>query len=392
MKKLIVFLLCGIIGVTCLLINTKTVYADEKFGDFNNKCYILIDKNSGEVLLEKNSSQKTQVASICKLMTTLLTLENISDGKLNLDDTLIASEYACSMEGSQAFLDAGSSYKVGDLLKSVIVASANDSAVVLAENIGGNESEFCVMMNRRAKELGMQNTIYANSTGLPAPNQYSTAFDTALILKELNKYDTYKNDCKIWMDDFVHPSGRVTQLVNTNRLIRYYSPCVSGKTGFTDEAGYCLSACANRNNMELIAVVLGCKDSASRFSETMTLLNYGFEHYEFCKIINKSILLDQTIKVIKGKVCEVSLKYAEDFSVLKEKGNNNQIDVSVEIFNEVKAPVKQNDIVGKATITKNGVVIGEVDILANESVEAQTYKDVVGEIGRRWNVVAKNSK
>lgn len=388
MKKVIGILFCLIFIFTGFCINESVTYAEDKFADFNNKCYILVDKSSGEVLLEKNSSQKTQVASICKLMTTLITLESIDSGKLSLDDMLIASEHACSMEGSQAFLDAGSSYKVSDLLKSVIVASANDSAVVLAESIGGNESEFCVMMNRRAKELGMQNTIYANSTGLPAPNQYSTAYDTAIILKELNKYDTYKNDCKIWMDDFVHPSGRVTQLVNTNRLIRYYTPCVSGKTGFTDEAGYCLSACANKNNMDLIAVVLGCKDSASRFSECMTLLNYGFEHYEVAKVIDKSALLDQTIKVVKGKTDSVSLRYASDFTVLKEKGNDSQIGVSISLVDKIKGPIVQGDVVGTAVVTKNGVVIGEVNILANESIEKQTYRDVIKNIKEQWNIVA----
>lgn len=388
MKKVILVLLCGILSVSCLFVGGRTACAEEKFSDFNNKCYILVDKNSGEVLLEKNSTQKTQVASICKLMTTLITLENIDAGKLGLDDMLISSEHACSMEGSQAFLDAGSSYRVSELLKSVIVASANDSAVVLAESIGGNENEFCVMMNRRAKELGMQNTVYANSTGLPAPNQYSTAYDTAIILKELNKYDTYKNDCKIWMDEFVHPSGRVTQLVNTNRLIRYYDPCVSGKTGFTDEAGYCLSACANKNNMELIAVVLGCKDSASRFSECMTLLNYGFDHYEVVKIIDKSILLDQTIKVVKGKSDTFALRYAEDFSLLKEKGNDNQIVTNISIPEKTKAPVKQGNVVGKVTITKDGLIVGEIDIVANESIEAQSYRDVISDISDKWNIVA----
>lgn len=388
MKKIIFCILCGILCASTMLSASSVAYAQEKpqFANFNNKSYVLIDKNSGEVLLDKNSNQKMQVASICKLMTTLITLENIDESKLTMDDMLRASEHACSMEGSQAFLDAGSEYKVSELLKSVIVASANDSAVVLAEHIGGDEVSFVKLMNEKAKELGMKNTIYANATGLPAPNQYSTAYDTTLILAQLNKYEAYKNDCKIWMDDFVHPSGRVTQLVNTNRLVKYYSPCVSGKTGFTDEAGYCLSACASKNNMDLIAVVLGCKDSASRFSECMTLLNYGFDHYEIKNVVEKNAVLEQKVKVLRGKEKEIWLIYQEDFAVLKEKGNNNQIDVNIQLPETVIAPICQGDVVGKAIISKDGVVVGEVNIVALSTVEKQTYKDAINRIGNYWGI------
>lgn len=386
MKKILMFVICIIGCIVTTTMSSKTALAEVKFSNFNNKSYILIDKDSGEVLLEKNSDQKMQVASICKLMTTLIALEHIDAGKLSLDQKLVASEHACSMEGSQAFLDAGSEYAVSDILKSVIVASANDSAVVLAESIGVSEGEFVSLMNRRAKELGMKNTVYANATGLPAPNQYSTAFDTTIVLNRLNNFDTYKNDCKIWMDDFVHPSGRVTQLVNTNRLIRYFEPCVSGKTGFTDEAGYCLSACASKNNINLIGVVLGCKDSASRFSECMELLNYGFTHYEVSKIIDKTALLDEKLKVKKGRESEVALRYADDFTLLCERGNKNQISTSITLDEFENAPIKEGQVVGKVTITKNGVVVGEVDIIAAKAVEKQTYKDVITHIKQRWNI------
>ena len=182
------------------------------------KCYVVLDKN-GKVLVEQNMNEKREVASICKLMTTLLAFEEIDRGNMSLDDYVIASEYACAVEGSQAFLDANREYKVRDLLKSVIVASANDSAIVLAENIAGNEKDFAKLMNERAKELGMQNTVYANSTGLSnsATQQYSTCLDTAIILNKVSEYDLYQEYSQIWMDKLIHPSGRETELVNTNR-------------------------------------------------------------------------------------------------------------------------------------------------------------------------------
>lgn len=388
MKRIIVLFMFALVCVSTLFVSTKTCYAETTFPNFNNKAYILVDKTNGEVLLEKNSHQKMQVASICKLMTTLITLENIEDGKLSLEDKVVASEYACSMEGSQAFLDAGSEYKVGDLLKSVIVASANDSAVVLAEHIAGSESEFTKLMNSRAKDLGMNETVYANSTGLPSPKQYSTAYDTTLVLRKLNNFETYKNDCKIWMDDFVHPSGRVTQLVNTNRLVKYYAPCVSGKTGFTDEAGYCLSACASKNNMDLVAVVLGCRDSSSRFSECMDILNYGFAHYEIAKIIDVNDEILDKVSVLKGKENYLPIKYANDFYLLKERGNDSQIKTNISLNTTVKAPISSGDIVGEVTISKNGVVVGKVNIVASEDVDKQTYKDVLEKLNDNWNLIA----
>lgn len=370
----------------CFLPNEK-VFADSQFSDFSSKSYVLVDKSTGEVLFDKNANQKMQVASICKLMTSLITLENIENGKLNLDDKLIASEHACSMEGSQAFLDAGSEYTVRDLLKSVIVASANDSAVVLAEHIGGSEKEFVGMMNKRAKELEMDNTIYANATGLEAPNQYSTAIDTAKILAKISEFGLYKDDCKIWMDDFVHPGGRVTQLVNTNRLIKYYSSCVGGKTGFTDDAGYCLSACAEKNNMSLIAVTLKCKDSASRFRECMDLLNYGFGHYENAVIIKAGEIVPNSICVLQGRTNAIKLIFEKDFNVLKKRGDNLSITTNINLPREIKAPLKSGDIVGSVDIMKNGVIIGKVNIISAETIEKHNYKDVIEKIYDKWSVL-----
>ena len=248
------------------------------------------------------------VASICKLMTSLITLEKLDSSEFKLTDCLVASEHACSMEGSQAFLDVGSSYSVSDLLKSVIVASANDSAVVLAEAISGNENAFVIEMNKRAKELGMNNTVYANATGLPSPNQYSTAMDTSLILREIVKHKLFVDYSNIWMDTLVHASGRETELVNTNRLIKYYSNCKAGKTGFTDEAGYCLVSMATNENLNLIAVTLNCDKPQDRFKESMDLFNYGFANYE-----NVLIIKNPKIAIFNKNFFEYLWKKIDDY-------------------------------------------------------------------------------
>lgn len=386
-------ILCFVIALICVfsigksLSFSERVYADSEFSAFSSKSYVLVDKNSGEVLINKNGNQKMPVASICKLMTSLITLESIEEGKLSLEDNLIASEHACNMEGSQAFLDAGSEYNVRELLKSVIVASANDSAVVLAEHIGGSEENFIKLMNAKAKKLGMKNTVYANSTGLEAPNQYSTALDTSKILAEINKYELYKEDCKIWMDEFVHPSGRVTELVNTNRLIKYYQPCISGKTGFTDDAGYCLSACADKNDIQLIAVTLKCKDSASRFKECMDLLNYGFNHYENASIVRCGEGVSNSIRVLMGNKEDIKLVYEKDFSVLTKKGDKNSITTKLNLPKEIKAEIKKNDIIGNIEILKNGVLIGKVNIVSNENIEKHNLRDIIEKINENWNVI-----
>lgn len=347
---------------------------DNKFLDMSAKSYIVMD-DSGNILLKNNPNEKHEVASICKLMTTLITLEHIDSGALKLDDKVVASAYACDAEGSQAFLDAGSEYSLKDLLKSVIVASANDSAIVLAESIGGSERNFVEMMNARAKELGMNDTVYANSTGLPADNQYSTAYDTALLLNKVSEYDLYKQDCKIWMDKLVHPSGRETELVNTNRLIKYYPNCLTGKTGFTDEAGYCLSSTAKKDDMKLICVVLGCKKMSDRFSESIELYNYAFANFTNKKILSKDMEIDNNIKVLSGKQNNISISPSQDFSMSYEKNNKKEVEIKYNLPNEIKAPVSKGDIVGQAEIIVDGKLIKTVDLVANESIQKHSYGD-----------------
>lgn len=387
MKKIFVSILCFVCICIAIIGNmhSGSVLADTKFEDITAKSYIVVDGN-GNVLLENNSNEKHEVASICKLMTTLITLEHIDSNNLSLDDKVVASKYACDAEGSQAFLDSGSEYSIRDLLKSVIVASANDSAIVLAESIGGSENNFVKLMNAKAKELGMENTLYANSTGLPANNQYSTASDTAKLLNVVSNYEIYKEDCKIWMDTLVHPSGRETELVNTNRLIRYYPNCLTGKTGYTDEAGYCLSSTAEKNNLHLTCVVLGCDTMASRFTESIELYNYAFANFTSEKMIDSNTLIDNDIKVMRGKDSAIDITAKDDYYITKSRDDSSEYSVEYILLDSISAPIDIDDKVGMAIIKKDGEEVARVPIVSKSIVAKQNFIDVFDKVISNFNV------
>lgn len=355
-------------------------FANDIYGISSAKSYIVIDDN-GKVLVDKNCDERHEVASICKLMTSLITIENIENGNIGLDTMFVASDYACMAEGSQAFLDAGCEYSVRDLLKSVIVASANDSAIVLAENIAGSESAFVEQMNAKAKEIGMNNTLYANSTGLNDKNtQYSTARDTSIILNKISEFDVYKQDCKIWIDELVHPSGRKTELVNTNRLVKYYPYCITGKTGFTDEAGYCLSSVSIKDDLKLTCVVLGCKSSADRFSDSIALYNYAYANFESKKVVSAGDILENDIRVVGGKCDSVDVRFAEDYYLTLNKSDKSSYRIDISLPGTVSAPIEDNAVLGVARIIVEDQEVGQVDIVAGSKVERQTYKDIVGKL------------
>lgn len=368
--------------------NTKVVDASTADVKLNSaKSYIVID-SSGKILLDNNCDEKREVASICKLMTSLITIENIENGNISLDDKFLVSDYASMAEGSQAFLDAGCEYSVRDLLKSVIVASANDSAIVLAENIAGSEENFVRQMNDKAKELGMANTLYANSTGLDdKKSQYSTARDTAIILNKISEFDVYKEDCKIWMDTLTHPSGRETELVNTNRLVKYYPYCLTGKTGFTDEAGYCLSSVSIKDDLKLTCVVLGCKSSADRFSDSIALYNYAYANFESKKIIFKGDNVGN-IPVVGGKSESVRIGYMEDFMLTLPRVGEKEYSLDINLPEKISAPIMDGDVLGEVIIMLNDSEVGRVNIVAMETVKHQTYKDIVGKIFDSFSVIS----
>ena len=378
-------LILALISVVSLTKTNKNVVFASEIIDVDVKEYCLMDANTGTILAEKNSNDKREVASMVKLMTSLLTMEKIERGEWSLDTELLVSEYAASMEGSQAFLDAGKTYKIDDLLKSVIVASANDSSVVLAENYAGSENKFVDIMNERAKELEMNDTLYGNSTGLPALNQYSTAQDIAKILNVVSKHDLYHKYSTIWMDKLVHESGRETELVNTNRLVKYYPGCDCGKTGFTDEAGYCLSASAKRNDMRLISVVMGAKSTSDRFSASSSLLNYGFNNFKNEKVVDVNDVIKSDIK-IKGLKDFVECSADKDLFVLQKSGEKSgNYDIQLSYLDGQKA-IKKGDICGKVEIVRDGKTLCEANLIAVNDYKSPSFVDITHMIFDNWAI------
>ena len=385
MKKFGFAIFCGIMCLACALSSFKIDFASAESADLSvdAKSAILIDYDSGEVLFEQNPDEKVQVASIVKLMTILLTFEEIEAGNLSLDEMLTTTENASSMGGSQVFIDPFVDYSVEDMLKSVIVASANDASVALAEKISGTEEAFVKKMNQRAKELGLDDTVYVNASGLPEPGQYSTARDVAKLTKEVLKIKDYFNYSTIWMDKLTHPSGRETEVVNTNKLIRYFKGCDGGKTGSTDEAGYCLTATAERGGMRLIAVVLGAKDATLRFNETSKLLTYGFANFENKQIISSGESLIEA-EILRSKVKTVPVYAAEDYYVVSRKGDGAQYTVTVEIDEKICAPLASGEKVGTVSISKDGVIIKTIDAVVGTEIPAITYGESLKEIIKNW--------
>lgn len=386
MKKVLnSFVLC-VLALTLLFCGTmqeQNVALATDDVDISSKSAILMEYDSGEVLFSKDETKHLPVASMIKMMTILLSLEELDLGNVTLDTKITTTENASSMGGSQVFLDPYVDYTFEDLLKSVIMASANDASVALAEYFNGNEKAFANRMNRRAKELGMTDTHYVNCTGLPAPEQYSSAKDTAILLKEILKHDTYHKYSTIWMDELVHPSGRKTELVNTNRLIRYYQGCDSGKTGSTNEAGCCLGASAKRGDMRLISVVVGAPNSKTRFNESALLFNYGFANFESKKLVDSQVAL-ANLPVLKGKQHSVGVFANESFSAVVKKGDKFGWDTSVDMSDSVSAPVHTGDKVGQIIVTREGNVVKKIDIVVKEDVKPLSWFETAQKILEKW--------
>ncbi len=343
----------------------------------------LQDYESGTVIYEKNADARHPIASMCKIMTLLLTFEEIDRGTLKETDQITVSPRAASMGGSQVFLDANASYAAGELIKSVAVASANDASVALAEHIAGSVESFVAMMNDRAEALGMHNTNFINATGLPGDGQYSSARDVSTMTRELLSHQKFRTYSGIWMDTVKHADGRETEISNTNKLIRFYAGCDGGKTGYTHDAKHCLSATATRGGMRLIATVLGAPDSKTRFAEVRSMLDFGFANYECRKVLSKDEPLSERAAVQGGKEREVSLYAARDHFVFAKKRDKADCTVRVEVA-KVKAPVKKGDEVGILRVVQNGMIVEEIPVLAGEDVAKSTLFDVLKDAARNW--------
>lgn len=337
---------------------------------------ILIEADSGEPLFEANSDERMPIASVTKIMTMLLIMEAVDEGQITLDDMVTVSENAMSYGGSTMFLETGEKLSVNDMLKGIAVASANDGCVAMAEYLAGSESAFVDMMNKKAQELGMKNTHFMNTNGLDADEHYSSARDVAIMSRELIKHKTIFNYTSIWMDTL---RGGKCQLANTNKLIRFYDGANGLKTGSTSKALCCLSASAKRDDMQLVAVILGAPTSQKRFDGARTLLDYGFANYS----VNTQVTAGDsmgTVEVGKGVEKEVGAIAADSYSALLKKGSEGNIQKEI-IFNEnITAPVEAGDKIGIVRVTQDGETLAEIDLTAAAQVKKKGIGTIIRDI------------
>ncbi len=336
--------------------------------DIKAKSAILMEVNTGKILYEQNADEKLPPASITKIMSLLLVMEAIQGRKLSVEDVVTASEHACSMGGSQIWLEPGEAMTVDDLLKAAVIASANDATVALGEQIAGSEEGFVAQMNQRAEQLGMINTHFVNATGLDADGHISSAHDVAIMSAELIKHDLIKNYSTVWMDTLRNGES---ELVNTNKLVRFYEGTTGLKTGTTSGAGYCLSATAERNGLELVAVVMSGDTSQDRFNGAKKLLDYGFANYEYANIEPK--LNTTEIDIKNGVQKTIKMAANQRFGALLKKSETTAVTQQINLKQNLTAPIKKDDVVGTVDFFLNDEQIGQVNIVAVENVDKMNF-------------------
>ena len=349
------------------------------------KAAYVCEAESGTAVAAQRETERLPIASMCKIMTLLLAFEAADAGELSLEESVVVSEHAAGMGGSQVFLDAGLSYPAGELLKSIAVCSANDSCVAISERIAGSEEAFVERMNERARELGAENTLFANCTGLPREPQYSCAKDVALMLRELLKHEPFFDYAGIRLEDFRHPDGRVTTMTNTNKLLRKLEGCDGGKTGFTQEAGFCLAATAKRGETRLVCVVIGAESSDARFECTARLLNETFATHERRVVAAADRPMENALAV-KGS-CSHRIGYAPEGSlgVLVEKGEKADVRTELILPADVRAPVMRGDRVGEVVLLLDGVEVDRCALISLDDAPRYSYGEAFLEGAHLWN-------
>ena len=350
--------------------------------DIDGKSALLMDVSTGTILYEKNAHEALPPASVTKIMTMLLIMEAIASGKIGWDDLVTASESAAAKGGSQVYLKVGETMSVSDMVKSIAVSSANDCACAMAEHLAGSESAFVDMMNARAKELGMNDTNFVNCTGLDdgaeAANHKTSAYDIALMSRELlKKHPDIRKFTTIWMDTI---RNGAFGLSNTNKLIRFYSGATGLKTGFTSTAGYCLSASAERDGMELIAVVMGCETSQKRTAACKSMLDYGFANFA---LVSPKLEDAVTVPVILGKQDQVAAQLGQEGALLIDKAQRNSVTTEISLEDQLTAPVSQGQRLGTMTVKAGDQVLSEIPLVASTPVEKLTFGDLFLLILRR---------
>ncbi|OIJ10726.1 D-alanyl-D-alanine carboxypeptidase [Anaerobacillus alkalilacustris] len=360
-----------------ILLSTFQVSALAEEGNINlakqSSSAILMERDTGTILFEKNSNEKLAPASMTKIMTMLLIMEALDQGKITLDEKVRTSERAASMGGSQIFLEVGEEMTVEEMLKGIAIASGNDASVAMAEHLAGSEENFISMMNDKAKELGLTNTNFMNSNGLPAENHYTTAYDLAVISKELLKYENVLTYTSLYEDYLRQDTDKKFWLVNTNKLVKFY-PGVDGlKTGYTREAKYCLTVTAKKNDMRVIAVIMGAQTPKERNRQITEMLDYAFSQYMTHKLYDRGHKITES-KVSKGQEPFVEVVTSESVSVLTKKGENiDDVEEKIDLDNDLKAPIKKGDQVGLLRLEKGGTVLVEVPLIANNDVGVASW-------------------
>ena len=364
-------ILTGLLALLLLLALSPAARAEELAVE--SRACLLMEKSTGEVLYAVNEHEQLEPASVTKIMTVLLVMEAIDSGALRYDDMVTASAYACSMGGSQVWLKENEQMSVEDMLKAVCVASANDASVALGEHLAGSADAFVEKMNQRAKELGMEDTHFLNPTGLPASGHVTSAYDIALMSRELIlHHPDIRRFTTIWMDSL---RDGAFGLNNTNKLIRYYQGATGLKTGSTDGALYCLSATAERDGMELIAVILKAPTSTQRFEGAKVLLNYGFAAYALATAEPPAPF--QPIPVTLGEAASVMPRLAGDSTILGAKEKLAAMEVQVELEDELAAPVEEGQELGRMTVTSQGQTLAAIPLVASQAVPRLTYWQIL---------------
>lgn len=352
-----------------------------------SKSALLMEEDTGTILYEQNSHEALPPASVTKVMTLLLIYEGERDGKFDWTDTVQVSEHAASMGGSQVFLEEGETQTAADMTKSIAIASANDAAVAMAEFMAGSEEAFVQKMNERAKELGMEDTNFVNACGLDTEGHVSSAYDIALMSRELmENFPEIKEYTTTWQDSIVHKTRRGEEtfgLTNTNKLIQWYEGATGLKTGSTGNALYCLSGTAERDGMGLIAVVMAAPDYKVRFQEVMQLLDYGFANYAIEKGREKGYAMGE-VPVEKGMMDTVEAVVAEEISVLVPKGKESQWETRTELLPAVSAPVEAGTKVGELVYLRDGEEVGRVELTAGENVEKANVDTMLRRMLAEW--------
>ena len=364
----------GIVLAVCLLLSMLPVTAGAVDMQINGKSALLMDIATGTVLYEQNAHERLAPASVTKVMTMLLIMEAIDAGKIGWDDAVIASEAAAAKGGSQIYLKVGESMRVTDMVKSIAVSSANDCACAMAEHIAGSEAAFVDMMNNRAAELGMNDTHFVNCTGLDddenAKEHLTSAYDIAVMSRELMKnHPDIQKFTTIWMDTVRNGEFGLS---NTNKLVRFYPGATGLKTGFTSNAGYCLSATAQRNGLGLVAVVMGCETSQDRFGACKQLLDYGFANYA---LVSPEIQVP-TVPVKLGTVDSVRVVPNEPVQLLVDKAQANQVQIHTELEEQVAAPVSKGQRLGTLTVKVGEQTVTQIPMVAEEAVPRLTWWDI----------------